>query len=235
MRSGPLRTRSHRLGHAEVEQLGAHVTRVQLRGTLKDDVGRLEITMDDPLFVRRAERLGDLPCDRERSRDRQRSSFEAFGQRRAVDQFQHQRCHAIRFVEPIDRSDVRMVERGEQPRFARKPRAALEIVLEVPRQDLDRNVPTQLTVVRAIHLPHPTRAEHTGNRVRAKLPANHLFRSPHTAGQATTATAGDSRKPADAESNASSDSTSSSKDSSPFTACFRKALRSFGSRPSARW
>ena len=46
------------------------------------DVGGLEIAMDDPLLVRRFERFRDLPRDRQRLIDRDRSMRDAVGERR---------------------------------------------------------------------------------------------------------------------------------------------------------
>ena len=40
----------------------------------------------------------------------------------ALDQLEDQRGHAIGFFQAVDRADVRMVERGEQARFAREAR-----------------------------------------------------------------------------------------------------------------
>ena len=36
----------------------------------------------------------------------------------ALDQFHHERVDAVGILEPVDRGDVRMIERGEHPRFA---------------------------------------------------------------------------------------------------------------------
>ena len=44
------------LGQAEVQHLDLPFGR-------EGDVGRLEVTMDDPLLVRRFQRIGDLPGD----------------------------------------------------------------------------------------------------------------------------------------------------------------------------
>ena len=59
-----------RLGQAEVQHfhraVGAHL-----------DVGGFQIAMDDAQLVRRFERLGDLPGDRQRLLDRDRSTSNA--------------------------------------------------------------------------------------------------------------------------------------------------------------
>ena len=47
--------------------------------------------MDDALLVRRFERLGDLPRDRQRLVERNRALRDAIGERRPLDQFQDER------------------------------------------------------------------------------------------------------------------------------------------------
>ena len=41
--------------------------------------------MDDPLFVRGVERLGELACNRERLRYRERTAHQSVGERGALD------------------------------------------------------------------------------------------------------------------------------------------------------
>ena len=55
------------------------------------DVRGLEIAVDDAVLVRRFERLRDLPRDRQRFVERNRSVRDAIGKRRSLDQFQHER------------------------------------------------------------------------------------------------------------------------------------------------
>ena len=67
----------HRLGESEIQHLH--------RAVIADlDVGRLEIAMNDPVLVRRFERVGDLPGDRQRFFNRQsgRAQCAATGPRR---------------------------------------------------------------------------------------------------------------------------------------------------------
>ena len=48
--------------------------------------------MDDALLVRRLERFGDLPRDRQRLIERNRSARDPIGERRALDQLHDQRA-----------------------------------------------------------------------------------------------------------------------------------------------
>ena len=85
--------------------------------------------MDDPLLVRGFERLGNLRRDRQRLTDRDRRGRDPIGERRAIDQL-HDQCVQRRpaLFEAIDLRDVRMIEDGEQLRFATEPREAVGIV-----------------------------------------------------------------------------------------------------------
>ena len=51
--------------------------------------------MDDALLVRRFERVGDLPRDRQRLLQRNGPACEAIGQRLALDQLQHEELAAV--------------------------------------------------------------------------------------------------------------------------------------------
>ena len=82
------------------------------------------------------------------------------GQRRAVDELEHERRSAARrFLEAVDRGDVRMIQRGEDLRLALEPRERDRDRRRRLRQDLHRDVAAELRVACAIHLAHATGAE----------------------------------------------------------------------------
>ena len=62
-------------------------------------------------------------------------------------------------LEPVNRTDVRMIQRREHLRFALEPRQAIRIAGKCRRQDLDRDVAIQLRIARAVDLAHPADAE----------------------------------------------------------------------------
>ena len=107
--------------------------------------------MDDALVVRGFERLGDLSRDSSAlSSSGSAPVDDAIGERRALDQLEHQRArHAAESLEPVDRRDVRMIERGEDSRFALEARQPIGIAGEVERQDLERDVAIRAVVSRA--------------------------------------------------------------------------------------
>ena len=64
------------------------------------DVRRLEIAVNDAVLMRGFQRLRDLLRDRQGLRDGHAPSGDAIGQRRPLDQLQHQRPHTTGFSRP---------------------------------------------------------------------------------------------------------------------------------------
>ena len=95
-------------------------------------------------------------------------SRNAIGERRTLDELQHERLKSIGFFEAVNRRDVRMIERGEDLRFALEAREPLLIEGEAVGQDLERDVALERRVARAIDLAHTARAERGQNFVRAE-------------------------------------------------------------------
>ena len=99
--------------------------------------------------------------------ERQRAFGQAIGERLAFYQFQDQRVDAVAVFDPVDRADVRMVERREQPRFALEAGQPVGIRGEGTRQNLQGDVTIQLAVSGAIHFAHAAGAELRQHFVRA--------------------------------------------------------------------
>ena len=118
-----------------------------------------QIAMNDPLLVRRFERLGDLPGDGQDFLDGQRPVRDSFRERRSLDQLHDEGVHAVRLFEPVDRRNVGVVQRREQFGFALKASKPVAIPRERERQNLDRDLAFQLRVRRTKHLPHATLAD----------------------------------------------------------------------------
>ena len=109
------------------------------------DVGRLQVAMDDLLIVRGLERVGDLPRDRQGLVERQTGgrdvrSRDQVSEGRPVDVFENQRAG---FFEPVNRRDVRMVQRREHLRLSREARHPLGVERELRGQHLDRDIASE--------------------------------------------------------------------------------------------
>ena len=154
---GPADIALEGLGETEIEHLdGAVWTDL--------DVGRLEIAMDDALLVRSFERVSYLPCNRERLVQRNWALGDPIGQRGAIDELHRQRA----LFEPVNRGDVGMVQRGQELRLALEAGEAIGIRGKQFRQDLQRDVPVQPRIARAIHLAHAAGADEGGDLVSAE-------------------------------------------------------------------
>ena len=107
--------------NAEVEELEHPVVRDR-------DIGRLEVAVRDALLVRRFERVGDLTSvakdllEREAEPACSAGSLQPLGKRLAVDELEHQSPNAVALFDPVDRRDVRMVERCDDARFTLETR-----------------------------------------------------------------------------------------------------------------
>ena len=80
---------------------------------------------------------------------------------------------AVRFVDAVDRADVRMVQRRQDLGLAAEARQPFRIVGERIRKDLERHLAAQLGVSRAIHLTHAACAERRDDVVAAEACAGH--------------------------------------------------------------
>ena len=90
----------------------------------------------------------------------------------------------VGLLEPVDRRDVRVVERGEQVRLAPEAAEPLGVVRHLRRQHLDRDVAPERRVGGAVDLAHAAGADGRRDPVVRQCPSNqvcHLFLVPHSA------------------------------------------------------
>ena len=128
--------------------------------------------MNDALLVRGLQRIRDLTREVKRFSNRQRTTLEALGQSRTFNDFKNQTRQVRRFFETVDRSDVRVAQRGEQLRLSLKSRAPIGVADKRARQHLDRHIALQARVSRAKDFTHSPRAYRGDHLVRT----NHASR-----------------------------------------------------------
>ena len=153
--------RSQRLRQSEVEHLHHAVV-------ANFDIGWFQIAMDDPLLMRRFQRLSDLFGNGQCLINRDRPLLDAISQRRPFDQLEDQRPLTLGFFQPVDVADVGMVQRGQDLGFTFEPGEAVWIIREGLGQDFQCHVPIELRISRSIHLTHAAFADLGGNFVRAE-------------------------------------------------------------------
>ena len=124
--------------------------------------------MDDPLFVRRLERVGDLRDDRQRLGERHRAPQQPIRQRLPLDQLHDQEMLAPRFLQAVERGDVGMIERRQDFGLALETRDAIGVSSEDVEDHLHGDLAAQPRIARAIHLAHTSGAEYREDLVRAE-------------------------------------------------------------------
>jgi hypothetical protein len=117
------------------------------------DVGGLQVTMDDPRGVSRGQSVGDLHSDVNQLADRSRRRH-----RRTVDEFHDQVIRS----DVIQVTHVRVVQRRNASRFT------LESAAKVLRDELDGDWPVETRVARLVDLAHAARADERNDFVGAE-------------------------------------------------------------------
>ena len=124
--------------------------------------------MNDPLLVRRLERLGDLLRDRQGLVERDRTSRDPVGESSPSTSSITSAVVPSDFLQSVNGGDVRMVECGEHFGFTLKAREAIRISRHCHGQHLDGDLALQIRVGRAVDLAHPTSADLRGNFIRTE-------------------------------------------------------------------
>jgi hypothetical protein len=123
------------------------------------DVGGFEIAMDDAALVGGVQRLRDLRCDGERLFERERPTLQSVGERGTLDQFQDEGTNAIEIFDPVNRADVRMIQRRQQPGLPIEAGTPIRIGEPHGGEDLDCDIAIEAAVAGPIDLAHTPRAE----------------------------------------------------------------------------
>ena len=105
-----------RLGDSEIEQLRAPCR--------QKDIRRFDVAMNDSGGVRRRERVGQCNRRLQQNGKVERALAQPLLERFALEELHDdERLVFRRFADVVDGADVRMVQRGDRPRFTLKPLA----------------------------------------------------------------------------------------------------------------
>jgi hypothetical protein len=110
--------------------------------------------VDDAALVGSFQGFSDLPGDRQRLADGQRSACQSLGERLARNQLHDEIAATLLFVQLIDRGNMRMVERRQKPGFTLKAGHPFPVLCEFIAHHLDGNQTVELRVAGAEDLPH---------------------------------------------------------------------------------
>ena len=131
-----------------------------LPSAVEHHVGRLEIAVDDVALVRGREPGADLPGDLEAALfGEPADALEQRPQVLAVDILHRQKRRPIDFVDVVDAADVRMRHLTRHPHFGVELRQARGILVDVGRQELQRDWLAELQIVSSKDFAHPAASE----------------------------------------------------------------------------
>ena len=140
------------LGQAEIQNFGV--------AALGDEnIGGLDVAVNDAFGVRGVERVGDFDGEREQVFDVQRAAGDAVLERLAVEKFHGDEGLAVLLADVVNGADVRMVQRGGGLRFALETGERLRIARDILRQKFQRDEAPQARIFGLVHDTHTAAAE----------------------------------------------------------------------------
>ena len=142
--------------HAEPE-----VGQVDVAPRVEQDVGGLDVAVDEAARVRGVERRGHLGDDRRRALGLEPAFAAQHGaQVLALDVAHDLEQHAVLLARVMDRDHVRMVERRGDLRLRHEAAAEGRVIRERGRDQLDGHVPVEREVGRPVDHAHASLARH---------------------------------------------------------------------------
>src|SRR5215475_6637798 len=102
--------------------------------------------MDHAFFMRSLQRVRNLDGQFERLLNRYRSPRDLVGECFSFDQFKYEKISFVESLEPVNRTNVWMVQRRDQFCFALESRLAVAVVTELFGQKFDRDTAPPLRV-----------------------------------------------------------------------------------------
>jgi hypothetical protein len=157
-----LSRRLSHLGEAEVEN-----RRVPASGD--EDIGRLDVAVDDAVRMRGVERIGNLDGEIEKLLDRDPLTPGLIRQHLPIEQFHDEKVLSVALPDVIQRADVRVTQLRDRSGFSLEALASIGRRRNVRRQDFNRHLATQTCVCRFVHLAHSARADPGGDFIWAEM------------------------------------------------------------------
>src|SRR5271157_3649167 len=140
------------LCQTEVENLG-----VSALG--HENIGGLDVAMDDARLMRGVQRLGDVNSQRQQQFRFQRTAADAMPQRHSIEEFHRNERPAALLVNVVDGADVGMVQRRGGASFAPEALQRLPVVSQIVGKELEGDEAAKTGVLGLIHHTHPAATE----------------------------------------------------------------------------
>ena len=113
--------------------------------------------MNDPFAMRCHHGVGDRDGNLEQFRKWQWTPAQALLERLSIEKLNHDEVVTVDAGDVVNRADVRVIQGGNGPRFALKPRAELGIVAEAIRCQLEGDNAVQTGISGFVHFAHAAR------------------------------------------------------------------------------
>ncbi len=124
-----------------------------------EDVGGLDVAVDDAGLVGGGERVGDLGTDLEQPLGGERLAGELLLQGLALHQLHDQKGRALVLADVVQRADVRMVQSGSGARFALEAGSRHLAAAQLLGEELQRDGPLEPGVLGLVDDAHPAAAD----------------------------------------------------------------------------
>ena len=151
-----------RFGESEIQNLYVSVKS-------DHDVGGLQITVDDAFLVRFFERLGYLTRQLTSFLHRDWPPLQAGRKVFSFHELEHEKRADLRFLEPVNRSDMRVIQRRQNLRLTPKAREPLGTFRDLSGKHFDRHLPAKLRIPRPIDFAHTASPKRRHDRVRTQI------------------------------------------------------------------
>ena len=151
------RVRRRRLGGTH-ELRDTEVEHFDRAGAGDDDVGWFQIAMHDARGVRGCQRVADLDRIAESRARCQRALAHHLRQGAPGHVFHDDAAPPVGLDDVVNGRDVRVIQRRQRLRFALEPGKQISIVQIIGAEHLDRDIPPETAVARAVDLSHSTGA-----------------------------------------------------------------------------
>jgi hypothetical protein len=130
-----------------------------------EDVGGLDIAVDDAVLMRRVEAVGDLHGQLQQVFGREGLLAQVMLERAALHQLHDDELLAVVLADVEDGADAGMIQRARQPRLALEAFGRARLRQQRRGQEFDRHLATEPGVLGAIHDTHPPATELVENAV----------------------------------------------------------------------
>src|ERR1022692_1022103 len=139
-------------GQPEIEDLGMTAYR-------DENVGGLNVAMNDPLGMGRVQSISDVDGDVEELLDVDWPIVDQVLESPSFEKLHYEECPTVLFADVIDDADVGMVQRGGGTRLAAKPFESLGIAFDILREELECDQAAKADVLGLIHHAHSAAAD----------------------------------------------------------------------------